>query len=189
MLSGKRDSVQHPVRKSPGYDGGVDMKKCIFFVLLLGIAVFGFVFVIWYACAVWKGIAVYDILENSKVIALVKRNIFAADCSCLTFQKGTLYHGQDTFEVLKFDINQSDLSWNVVSNRLASLGGGLSSVVVSYDLPLILRNLAGKKEQMIGEFVLDQTSVYVTFNKESSLWHMYLVGNVIPVEQIDEIIR
>lgn len=148
----------------------------------------------WYVGVAWKDTAVYDIQGNSNVITLVKRKVFAVDCPCLVFQKGTLYHGQDTFEVIKFNIDQSDLSWNVVSNRLVTLGGGSfsaewRSATTNCDLPLILRNLADDKEQMIGEFLLDQTSVYVTIDAESSRWHMYLVGSVVPAEQVDLINR
>ena len=95
---------------------------------------------------------------------------------------------------MKFDINQSDLSWNAVTNRLVTLGGGIfnpvgSPFTANYDLPPILRNLADDKEQMIGEFLLDQTSVYVTTNTESSHWHMYLVGSIVPFEQVELIKR
>ena len=170
------------------------MRKLLLATLLVGIAILGFVLLRLYAGAAWKNDAVCDIQANPKVIALVKRNVFAADCPCLVFQKGTLYHGQDTFEVMKLNINQSDLSWNSVTNRLVTLGGGNFNPVGSpftenYDLPPILRNLADDKEQMIGEFLLDQTSVYVTTNTESSHWHMYLVGSIVPFEQVELIKR
>lgn len=182
--------MQHPVQKSQDYRGEVDMKKIILFsVLGVGMATLGFLALIWYAGTLWQDSAVCDIQNNPKVIALAKRNVFAVDCPCLTFQKGTLYHGQDTFEVMKFNIDQLDLSWNVISNRLVNIGGGcfsteLSTAKVNYDLPLVLRNLADDGERKIGEFLLGQTSIYVTVSP-SSLWHMYVVGRVIPVDQID----
>lgn len=165
------------------------MKKVILFtILLVGIAALGFL-ALRYAGAAWQDAALYNIQENSNVITLVKRNIFAVDCPCLVFQKGTLYHGQDTFEVIKFNIVKSDLSWNVVSNRLVTLSGGRFNPVcrpgtADYGLPQILGNLADDNEQMIGEFRLDQTSVYVTTNTKSSRWYMYLVGSVVPTEQV-----
>ena len=58
-------------------------------------------------------------------------------------------------------------------------------VTANYYLPPILRNLADDKKQMMGDFLLDQTSVYVTTNTESSHWHMYLVGSIVPFEQVE----
>ena len=185
-LSGDRPRLPHSVY--------ADMKKVLLTVGFIGMTIFGFMSIVWYAGFSWKHDGTYDIKDNSEVITLIKRNIFSNDCACLIFQKGTLYHGQDTFEVMKFAINQSDFSWNVVSNRLVALGEGSFRTEcrdgdARFDLPIILRDVANDKEKLAGEFMLDNISFYVTVNQDTSLWNMYFVGAIIPVDQIDMIIR
>ncbi len=170
------------------------MSRVLLFFGFMGMAILGFVFVVWYAGFAWKYGGIYDIPDNMKVITTVKRNIFSDDCSCLIFKRGRVYHGQDTFEVMKFEINQSDLSWNVVSNRLVTRGEGFFRIEfragdAEFDLPIILRDVADDKEKLVGKFIIDHNSFYVTVNSDSSLWNMYFVGEIIPIAQLDMIIR
>lgn len=161
------------------------MKKVIFiFTIILGVAMLGFAALIWYAGKTWDELAVYDIQNNPTTISHAKQEIFTVDHPCLTFIKGRLYHGQDTFEVMKFQINLLDPSWNVVSNAIYATEGCISTEC-NYTPQLILRDLADDDEQAIDESSLGLLSVYLTHNKKTSHWYLYVVGRILPPEKFD----
>ncbi len=171
------------------------MRKVILLsIFFVGIAMPGGLAMLWHICGAWNNTEIYSIHDEPAIISRIKKNIFHADCPCLTFAGGYLYHGQDTFEVMKFNIDQTLPSWDVILNRLGIASGGCIEVKSSdeagnHSLPLILRNLSVDNERMVCESLLEQISVFVTYNNELSLLYLYLVGNIIPLEQINLIIH
>jgi hypothetical protein len=167
------------------------MKKFLIAILSLVFIVVGFVFSLaWYAGYKLKSGERIWMHKDDSLIAIIEEKAFSNTFSCLSFSSGIIFHGQDTFELVKFCIKPDDPSWNVLSNRIYTseecvlceddvLSNGQVGV------PVLLRDLATVGEVVIGRRNVGETSLYLTMEKDTGERFIYLKGSLIPVSKVE----
>ena len=197
MSIGKRDNNSILGRGSEVCDaeGKYNMKKILIAILVLTVLGAGFVVSLaWYAGLKWKRDGKIPMRKNNHMIELIEENVFTNIFSCLSFSSGLVYHGQDTFELVKFIVNVDDPSWNVLSNRIYTSRGYISFEVEAFknapvDMPVPLEDLACIEEVLVGRLDMEEKSLYMTYGKDTKKLFVYLEGNLVPTSKLGMVLK
>lgn len=166
--------------------GEINMKKVIIAILLLAILSTGFVLSLaWYAGLKWEGGGKILMHKDDRLIDVIEEKAFSNTYPCLSFLTGVVYHGQDTFELVKFMVNVDDSSWNVLSNRIYTSSRYISFV----DFPVPFEDLSSVGEVLAGRLDMGEMSLYVTRRKNTSEQFVYLEGALIPASKIEMVVK
>ena len=171
------------------------MKKTLVAILVLTVLGAGFVVSLaWYAGLKWKRDGKIPIRKDSHMIELIEENVFTNIFSCLSFSSGYVYHGQDTFELVKFIVNVDDPSWNVLSNHIHTSVGYTSFEGEAFnnappDIPIPLGDLTSMEEVLVGRLDMDEKSLYITYGKDTKRLFIYLEGSLISASKLGAVLK
>lgn len=171
------------------------MKKLILIVIAACvITTIGVVFIAWYAGYMMKSESVYTIRNDPEIVLSIQKAAFSEEYGCLSYMAGTLCHGQDTFEIVKFNIDIKHPSWDALQKLILEpndttlpIRNPTNTILAS--LPQIIASLASDKELLIREFPLNQMKIYVTTNIDTEEYFLYIEGELISADRLESSIQ
>jgi len=171
------------------------MKKTLIAIFVLAVLATGLVLSLaWYAGLKWKMCGKNPMRKDNYLIELIEENAFTNTFSCLLFSSGFIYHGQDTFELVKFIVNVNDPSWNILSNRIYTSRGYISFEGEAFknapaDMPIPVEDLTSAEEVLVGRLDMDEKSLYMTYGKNTKTLFVYLEGTLIPASKLGMMLK
>ena len=165
-------------------------KEIIVIVFVIMLIIFGSIWIVWRAGRKWESCAEYDMPKDNALISMVLRQVFSREFHCLSFSRGIVYHGQDTFEVMKFDVDTSEASWKELTNMVYAT----ETYAANYDMPRecigipnLISGLASDGEVSLGEFHREDISIFLTAKENLESTFLYIEGPLIPPSMLSMI--
>ena len=171
------------------------MKKTLIAIFMLVVLATGLVLsLVWYAGLKWKMSGKNPMRKDNYLIELIEENAFTNTFSCLSFSSGLIYHGQDTFELVKFIVNVNDPSWNILSNRIYTSReyisfGSEAFKKATADMLIPVEDLTSAEEVLVGRLDMDEKSLFVTYGKNTKTLFIYLEGKLIPASKLGMMLK
>ena len=166
---------------------------CLLAVAALFVAI-GITMAALYAGYKWKHGAVYCLVNDAAMISAAERRALGKEFRCLSCVSGKVYHGKDTYELMKFDVNIRNESWNELTNAVYAIYERVLSSEAPSDgaknsIHAVHGDLANSDEIMHAEWHHDDVRLYFTCVKNSERRFLYLKGPLIPVSMLGQVVR